>query len=159
MDKGALVAAAVRQMEGELAVLAAAAQSAREEATDAESRQEGKYDMRGQTAAYLAAGQAKLASELASAIAGYRALPIEPLAEGAPANVGSVVAVDCRGKRLWYFLVPSRGGMEIAVDGAVVLALTPASPLGRQLMGLRAGDSVSVPSGRTAETGTIASIC
>ena len=67
MDKAALRQAMVERLEAELAVLVAAANTSKDEATDQESRQEGKYDMRGQSAAYLAAGQAKLATELAEA--------------------------------------------------------------------------------------------
>ncbi|MGH7997187.1 MAG: GreA/GreB family elongation factor [Opitutaceae bacterium] len=142
MDKRKLIAAIVAQLEAERGVIVAAAQSAREEATDPESKQEGQYDMRGQAAAYLAEGQARLAAELAEAIAAFRALPADPLHAGASAGLGSFVVLETAGKAQAYFLGPSRGGLEVAIEGASVLVITPASPLGRQMLGRRAGDPV-----------------
>lgn len=158
MDKRKLLAAVVAQLESDLAILTAAARSAREEATDEESRQEGKYDMRGQSAAYLAAGQAKLAAELAEAIQAYRALPTEPAPAGAAATVGSVLTVEANGKKSRYYLGPSRGGIEATADGEPILVVTTGSPLGRQLAGRRAGDPVSLPAGRAALVGKIVSV-
>ena len=72
MDKAALRRAILAQLEAELATLTTAAHDAHAEATDEENRAEDKYDMRSQSAAYLAAGQAKLATELGEAIGAYR---------------------------------------------------------------------------------------
>ena len=68
MDKAALRRAILAQLEAELATLTTAAHDAHAEATDEENRAEDKYDMRSQSAAYLAAGQAKLATELGEVI-------------------------------------------------------------------------------------------
>jgi hypothetical protein len=69
MDKAALQKAILAELRSELTLLTDAANTARDEATNEESRAEDKYDMRSQSAAYLAAGQAKLAGEIADAIA------------------------------------------------------------------------------------------
>ena len=54
MQKSAVRDAIVAQLQRELALQSRAANEAREEATSEESKSEGKYDMRGQEAAYLA---------------------------------------------------------------------------------------------------------
>jgi len=60
MDKCALTRSIISQLEAELTLQTEAALGSREEATDEESRAEDKYDMRSQSAAYLAAGQSML---------------------------------------------------------------------------------------------------
>jgi hypothetical protein len=148
VDKPALRQIIVAQMEAELALQTEAAHSSHSEATDAENRAEGQYDMRGQSAAYLAEGQAKLASEIAEAIAAYRALPLRTLGAGEPIAVGAVVTLETRGRRSVYFLGPKRGGMDVQLAGSAVTVITAGSSLGRILVGRRAGESIVLP-GRT----------
>jgi transcription elongation GreA/GreB family factor len=140
-DKSALRDAVIAQLEEELATLTSAAIESRSEATDQENRQEGKYDMRAQSAAYLAAGQAKLATELGEAVGAYRGLSGAALPEGAPATTGAVVALRGGAQEFWYYLGPARGGMEVEWDGKAVTVVTAGSPLGRQLLGKRVGDT------------------
>jgi transcription elongation GreA/GreB family factor len=146
-DKQALVAAVVTQLELELARQVAAANGAREEATDQDSRAEGKFDMRGQSAAYLAEGQARLAGEIAAAIAAWRALALRTFGPGDRVALGAHVTLESSGRRTSYFIGPASGGMEVTVGSDPVVVLTPASPLGRQLMGRIVGDRIA-PSGR-----------
>jgi len=140
-DKSALRDAIVARLEAELATLTLAANESRDEATNQENRQEGKYDMRAQSAAYLAAGQAKLATELGEAVAAYRGLAVGNAAAGAPAATGAVVVIQSGGSEHWYFLGPARGGMEVDWEGKSVTVITPGSPLGRTLVGRRAGEA------------------
>ena len=156
IDKEILRGEIVGRLEREFATLSGAALASREEATDADNRQEGKFDMRGQLAAYMAAGQAKLAEELGAAIAAYRALSLDSgTAEGAA--TGSLVAVDGPGGRSWYFLGPARGGMELGFGGALITVVTVSSPIGRALFGRRLGEAVLL-SGRGAPLGIVASL-
>lgn len=124
---------------------------ARDEATSTESKQEGKYDMRGQEAAYLAEGQARQAAEIAESVSAYVALNVSDLPEGAPAAVGALVTLEAGDRRQRYFLGPRNGGVEVRVDDETVIVVTPSSPLGRQLVGRREGDSVDLP-GRARTT-------
>ena len=94
MDKTALRAALLHQLESDLALQTAAALTSRDEATSEESKAENKYDMRAQEAAYLG---------------------------------------------------PRAGGTEFSVGDRRILVVTPASPLGRQLLGRRRGDTVTLP--------------
>lgn len=158
MDKVALRQAIVERLEAELAVLVAAANASKDEATDGESRQEGQFDMRGQMAAYLAAGQAKLAAELAEAIAVYRILPLAPASAGSPAGVGALVTIEARERRTRYFIGPARGGIDVELAGESVTLITAASPLGRQLLGRRIGETVTLPGPGHGQVHTVAKI-
>jgi hypothetical protein len=145
VDKSALRQAILAKLEAELALQAQAADASRSEATDTDSRAEGKFDMRGQSAAYLAAGQSKLAEEIAGAVATYRALPLRAFASNEAIAVGAVVTLQSRGRDHFYFLGPARGGLEVEVDGTPVTVITAASFLGRSLLGQRHGFTISLP--------------
>jgi transcription elongation GreA/GreB family factor len=145
MDKTALQQAILAEIQAELTLLTEAANTARDEATNEESRAEDKYDMRSQSAAYLAAGQAKLASEIADAIAAYQALPVRRFNPGEPVATGALVTLEARNRHSWYFLGPQHGGLEVRLNGTSVMVVTAASPLGRQLLGRNLGETVALP--------------
>ncbi len=148
IDKEALRQVIIERLERELSTLVAAANSAKEEATDSDSRQEGRFDMRGQLAAYMAAGQAKLAEELSAAIVAYRRLALDRTLPGSPVAAGSLVALDSAAGRNWYFVGPARGGMDVEITGIMVTVITPASPMGRALVGRQMGEPAVLPGGR-----------
>src|SRR5688572_24026506 len=128
------------RLRAEHALQIRAAQTSRDEAISEESRPENQYDMHSQEAAYLAEGQARLAAEIATSIELYASLPVAPLASGAVASSGALVAVQNHDAVSWYFIGPRAGGLELQVDGCDVLVLTPQSPFGRELLGKRIGD-------------------
>jgi hypothetical protein len=158
VNKAALRDAIVARLDEELALQTAAANESREEATDAESRQEGKYDMRGQSAAYLAAGQAKLAAEIAEAIGAFRALPSAAAAPDGAAGLGSLVTLEQGGERNAYFIGPARGGLEVELEGAAVTVVTPGSALGARLIGRRSGDRIVSQPGPPPRYATVLSV-
>lgn len=145
MDKSALLTAIVDELEKELRLMTDAANTARDEATDEESRAEDRFDMRSQSAAYLAAGQAKIAGETADALKVYRSLTLKALGTGDPISTGALVRLEGGGRTGHYFLGPLRGGLEVSVGNTTVVVLTPNSPLGHQLLGKRMGDRVMLP--------------
>lgn len=147
--KASLRAAIVSRLQADLALQTRAALLARDEATHEESRAENKYDTHSQEAAYLAEGQAKLAAEIEAAIALYASLPLPAFTATDQIALGAIVELRAREHRTWYFLGPRAGGMELVLAGKTILVVTPASPLGRQLLGKRVGDLVSPP-GRTS---------
>jgi hypothetical protein len=99
MDKSALTRSIILQLEAELALQTEAAHGSREEATDEESRAEDRFDMRSQSAAYLAAGQARLASEIAGAIAAWSALTPRAFGPGDRIGAGALVTLEAGGAR------------------------------------------------------------
>jgi transcription elongation GreA/GreB family factor len=143
MDKARLKEAIIATLEAELATQVQAAHSSREEAIAEDNKAEDKYDMRSQSAAYLAAGQAKLATEIAEAIQAYRSLPVGPFT--GPIATGALVTLKSGSRLFVVYVGPHRGGMEVSLDGTEVTVVTIASPLGRQLAGRNRGDNVTLP--------------
>lgn len=135
------------QLQTDLALQTAAAKLAHDEAIDEESRPQNKYDTHSQEAAYLAAGQAKLVQEITESIGLYQGLNLAAFPADAPIALGALVEAGDQ----WYLIGPRSGGLEVKLpDGRTVLVITPASPLGRQLMGRRVGEMVA-PAGRTMQ--------
>ena len=145
MKKSALRDAILAQLRAELARQTGAALLARDEAISPESRAENKYDTHSQEAAYLAEGQARLAGEIETSLTHYAGMPLPDFGPADAIALGAVVELGARGKSTWYFLGPRAGGLELRVAGRDVLVLTPQSPLGRALLGRRAGETVLAP--------------
>ncbi len=145
MDKAALRDAIIRQLEADLALQTAAALTSRAEATDEESKPENKYDMHAQEAAYLAEGQARLVAELRESLTHFSALCMTSFGPNDALALGALVTIEAEGRSRHYFLGPRSGGTEVTINGTTVLVITPASPLGRQLLGRRLGDPVMLP--------------
>jgi transcription elongation GreA/GreB family factor len=145
VNKTALRDSILRQLQEELARQAGAAQMARDEAISEESRAENKWDTHSQEAAYLAEGQAKLAADIVASIDIYGTMPLPEFPPAGAIALGAVVELaGPNGRSTWYFIGPRGGGMEVESGGRRILVLTPQSPLGRQLIGRRAGDTVQV---------------
>ena len=143
VKKSTLRDAILAQLRQELALQKSAAETSREEAISEESRAENKWDTHSQEAAYLAEGQARLAAEIRASIELYATLPLPEFAPDDRIEPGAVVELEsAAGQSAWFFLGPRAGGLEFEIDGRKFLVLTPQSPLGRQLLGKRTGDSV-----------------
>lgn len=161
VNKSALREALLAQLRRDLATQVAAAHLARDEAISEESRAENKYDTHSQEAAYLAEGQARLAADINASLALYATLPLPGFAPGDTIALGALIelgSAEARGGSTWYFLGPRAGGTELELDGRPLLVLTPQSPLGRQLLGKRVGDTVQTPGRGRPVTQQIVSI-
>lgn len=136
----------LRQLQVEFELQTQAAELAHDEAISEESRPENKYDTHSQEAAYLAEGQAKLAAEVAESITFYQSLALPAFSESTPLALGALVELASRRGAVWYFLGPRAGGLEVELpEYGRVCVLTAQSPLGRQIIGKRQGDSVMLP--------------
>jgi transcription elongation GreA/GreB family factor len=144
VNKASLRQEILRQLRQELHRQASAAETSRDEAISEESRAENKWDTHSQEAAYLAEGQAKLAAEIGANIELYTTLPLPEFTPQDPIAIGALVELENGGNRTWYFIGPRAGGLEVSVEGRTILVLTPQSPLGRQLIGKREGDTLQV---------------
>ena len=147
MDKTQLIAAILGRLDLELDRFTQSARAAQAAATDGESKAEHKYDTRGLEASYLAHGQSLQARETEAARRQFAALAVRDFGPGEPVAPGALVELTGGGERLWYFLGPAAGGTEVAHLGQEVLVVTPASPLGRDLLGKAAGAGVRIGGG------------
>ena len=147
MNKRALIEKIIAQLADEVASYARSARASQAEATDEQSQPENKYDTRGLEAAYLAHGQSRQAAEMEEAVEQFHSMTVRDFGAEDAIDLGALVEVDRQGKSARYFIGPRAGGTEISHAGKTVLVITPQSPLGRQLMGARAGDRLQIEIG------------
>ena len=134
------------------AVEVAAAQRsiARDEATNEETKQEGRYDTRAIEAGYLAEAQSRRFAEVRRTLDQVLQIPVAP--SRTRVDGPCLVALrDESGSESWYFVSPASGGLRLALDGVFVRVVTPASPLGAALVGVAPGDEVRDAQGRLLE--------
>ena len=142
VDKGPLFAALRAQLAKELETVQAAAAAAREGATHEEAKPENEYDTRALEQSYLAGAQTARAEALAQAVTTLDLFQPPALTEADPIRVGAAVVVDDGTQTRRYLLCEVGGGTKVQVDGERWWVLTPASPLGRGLIGRRVGDFI-----------------
>jgi len=149
VDKRALVQAIIAHLSGELESYARSARATHEEATHEQSKAENKYDTRGLEASYLAQGQSRQAAEIVQAVSQFETL--EPLEFGKsdPIDIGALVELECGADRLFYFVGPRAGGVEILHERKQIVVITPQSPMGRELLGLKKGDHFEFARGKS----------
>lgn len=158
MNKRIVIKKIIARLVGELEVYFRAAQYARAEATHEQNKPENKYDTRGLEASYLARGQSRQAAELESAIADFEKLKARKFAADEPINVGALVQLELAGENAFYFIGARAGGTEVEHDGKEILVITPQSPLGEQLLGKKAGDSLSLTLGGTKQPARVVKV-
>jgi transcription elongation GreA/GreB family factor len=142
LEKGELKDELVRLLGAELETLERAQQATQAAATHEEAKPENDKDTRALEQSYLARGQAMRVEELRSAVAQVRSLALRTFGDGAPVAMGALVEIDEQGERASLFVAPYGGGSRLA--NGLVQVITPASPLGRALLGKRAGDICEV---------------
>ena len=135
-----------------------AARSAHAEATHEESKAEDKYDTRGLEAGYLAVGQARMMDEAADAIRDYEMLFLKKFGAKAVVDLTALVEMTVNRKKEVVFIGPAGGGIEVTVNGTVILVVTPESPLGKLMMGKKTGDRFTRKVGPFEDSYRIASV-
>jgi hypothetical protein len=151
VNKKEVVAEILSRLEHELNVITISAKAAHEAATHEESRAEDSHDTRGLESSYLAGAQAQRAAELQLQILIYKFLEVKNFSSRdliAPTAVVEIESVGPISKKATYFIAPGGGGLAAGMkiqNGSVQLqVLTPVSPLGEELVGRKAGDTVEI---------------
>lgn len=158
MNKRALVAKIIAQLDAELEGYAKSARSAHAEATDPQSKAENKYDTRGLEASYLAHGQSRQVAETAQARQQFVELQLQEFGPDDPIDLSALVELESDGARTLYFIGPRAGGAEVLHEKKTVLVLTPLSPLGRQLIDRKRGERLQIEMGGTRRDYRIVSV-
>lgn len=146
MNKQELLQQIVVQLSHDLDVFFTAAKTAHEAATHEENSPDNKYDTLALEASYVAQGQANRAQELRQSIETYKKLSLASDCE--VIRLTSLVTIEANdGVGKVVFIGPLEGGLKIIDGQAEIMVITPASPLGRQLIGKSAGDTVEIAVG------------
>jgi len=135
----------LRLLHKDLEALQQAHRATREAATHEEAKPENDKDTRALEQSYLARGQALRVEELTAAVAAVQVMPAHPYSEDHPVAVGALVRVDEDGQERLFFVAPEGGGAWLA-EGTVQV-ITARSPLGRAMIGKRAGDDCAAKIG------------
>jgi transcription elongation GreA/GreB family factor len=143
VEKAAIRDALVERLRAECDKARASADETRKGATHEESRAENDKDTRGLEASYLARGQAKRVEELEEAITRVRVMELPDYTDR-PVGLGALVEALVDGDERTFFLAPAGGGEKLEVDRCTIHVLTPASPVGRALIGKRADDELEL---------------
>jgi hypothetical protein len=147
MNKAAILRAITDALRDEFDALRSTSKKTRAAGNDAESKAEGKYDTRSTEDNYLADGLARQAHAVAQAGAAYENFVPPVFGPDTLIDLGALVHLALPDEAHWYFLGPAGGGIEVIIDGMPITVLTPESPLGRQLIGLKTGDVTAAPKG------------
>ena len=144
-DKEILRQQVVAQLKADHALLLRAAKAAHSAATHEECVPDNKYATLGLEASYLAQGQANRAQDILRAQQQLQQMTLESFFADTPIRLSAVVALlDDEGQRRHVFIAPAAGGLELEFAAIQVMVITPASPLGKQLIGKRCGDLVEL---------------
>ena len=141
--KQALKEELVHHLQTELDAALRAQHHTLEGATHEEAKPENDKDTRALEQSYLARGQAARVEEVRTGLAEVSALALRTWGEDQPIALGALVIAEEGESQLAFFLAQAGGGTRLA-NGAVQV-VTPKSPLGRALLGKRAGDDCEVP--------------
>ncbi len=144
MKKQAVIKKIIAKLNADLKIYYKAALTAREDATDPQSKAENKYDTRGLEASYLARGQSKQAAETEASIEEFEKMVVKNFKPEEPINIGALVELDGRGEQMLYFLANRAGGLEVVHEKREILVITPQAPLGQHLMGKKKGDLIKM---------------
>ncbi|MGH7437212.1 MAG: GreA/GreB family elongation factor [Polyangiaceae bacterium] len=145
-DKAALREELARSMAADLALRERAYEGARAGATDEEAKPENDKDTRALEQSYLARGEAVRVEELRTALAEVRGFLVRAFGAEDPVALGALVTTeDDDGSTTVLWLAPHGGGAKLS--GGAVQVVTPKSPLGRAIVGARAGDACEVAVG------------
>jgi len=105
----------------------------------------------------VAQGQANRAQEIKQSIEIYKSLNLTVDSEAI--RVTSLVTIDADdGSSKTVFIGPVEGGMKITDDQIEIILITPASPLGKALIGKSLGDYIEIDTGSSRMEYEIAEI-
>lgn len=158
IDKTELLQRIIAQLAHDLELLFSAAKAAHEASISEENIPDNKYDTLALEASYVAQGQANRAQKIRQSLETYKQLP--PLSDGDVVRLTSLVTIEADGgARKTLFIGPLEGGLKIRFQETEIMVITPASPLGRELIGKAVGDTVEVGDGSSRIEYEVVAVC
>lgn len=160
MVKQEILGLIIQHLSRDLDLLLTAARAAHEASIHEENIPENKYDTLGLEASYVAQGQANRGQEIRQALQEYRLLTLQPFDDDSPIRLTALVTLSAEdGATRSVFIGPREGGLKVRGQRDEVMVITPASPLGRSLIGRRCGDCIETGSGAGAREYEIVRVC
>jgi len=152
VDKKKLIAHIRAELEKDLLVLKESERTTREAATHEESKPENEYDTRALEASYLAGAQSKRITDTEELLVIFKHIEPKAFTDKDPISATALVETELNGKSSYFFVMNKGGGVNVHFEGKKIQVITPNSPLGEALLGLKVGDTALLEQGnRTLE--------
>jgi len=149
----------IRQLETELETITSATKSSIATATSEAHQAEGKYDTFSLETSYLARGQAQRVADLRQALERLQQMPVKPLEKNAPVQLSALVRLTAEdGEKRVLFFGSAGGGERIQMNGEDIVIVTAQSPIGRAVLGKKAGESFTLNLGGNNQTFIVTSV-
>jgi len=152
----------IEQLTHDLSVQFNAALAAHEASTHEENIPDNKYETLALEASYVAQGQANRAQEIRRALETYKQLTLQQFDDSSAIGLTALVTLTGEDDTSrTFFIGPLEGGMKLVDNqtGDEIVVITPASPLGRQLIGRGVGDPVRLRVGTADKEFEIVRVC
>jgi transcription elongation GreA/GreB family factor len=147
VDKKKLIAHIRAELEKDLLILKEAERATREAATHEESKPENQYDTRALEASYLAGAQSKRITDTEDILVIFKHVEPKNFTDQDRISATALVEAELNGKKSYFFVMSKGGGLSVTFEGMKIQVITPSSPLGGALLGLKAGDSALLEKG------------
>lgn len=147
MDKKKLIAQIRADLEKDLLVLREAERATREAATHEESKPENEYDTRALEASYLAGAQSKRITDTEELLVVFKHVEPKSFGPNDPISATALVEAEFNSKRSFFFVMSKGGGINVVFEGKKIQVITPSSPVGEAMLGLRVGDTALIENG------------
>ena len=145
LNKAAVLAALINQLEHTMLDAMNAAENARLLATHEQSKPETQYDTVGLEASYLAHGQSQRAADLKNALEDWKSLKSKQFDEESPISAGALVELlDSTSNQAIYLVGNFSGGIKI-IQEQIITVISLSSPLGKAMRNKAIGDEFSHP--------------
>lgn len=151
MDKSQFFTRLLETLREECMHAVKASKDAADYATNEESRAESQWDTQGLEASYLAAGQAGQAKQWADAVEELQSEREDLLKSRTRVSLGALFCCDYGKSKDWFFFAGVAGGHVVAMEQGEVTVITAHSTLASSLLGLKAGESFTLPNGSTGK--------
>lgn len=144
MKKQKILSQLIDNVRQELTGLKKAYDSTHALMTADDMKSEGKYDTRGIEAGYLAGAQKVRVSELEHDLEMLEEIKVREFSPDEEAAIGALVELELNGNSKKYFISPTAGGTMLQIDGEVILVISVFSPIGAEVLQLKAGDEFEI---------------
>ncbi len=147
MDKKKLLAHIRAELEKDLLVLKESERATREAATHEENKPENEYDTRALEASYLAGAQSKRITDTEELLVLFKHAAPKSFTDKDPISATALIETELNGKSSYFFVMAKGGGVNVTFEGKKIQVITPSSPLGEALLGLKVGDTALLEQG------------
>jgi transcription elongation GreA/GreB family factor len=142
INKAAILALIIQQLETDIAVSAQAVEMAHDTATHKDCLGSSKYETMGLEASYLAQGQGTRLLELERSLAYFKQLTLQI---SKSIELGAYITLnDEDNKQTYLWMAADAGGLKINYRQQTITVITPKAPLGKAMLGKNVGDDFSL---------------